>query len=147
MMKGDYSVGDASIFFQYPDDRSAEVAYDTLLELGYHAHRMERDGRPIVQLFVESGDLTSALEIAQASGGTMMDTSENAASEPDTYRLAYDLDSVRIPAHIVNEDLDGGLYADGAAAEPAGSVDADGNPDLFDPSGDDYDHFQAGIRL
>ncbi|PYI50715.1 hypothetical protein [Paenibacillus flagellatus] len=138
----------APIYFQYEDARAADIAIDTLSELGYHVHPFEQDGKPGLRLYVDHNDLTSALEIAQANGGTLLDT-DCAPSEATSYDEAYGMDAVRIPAHLVNEDWPE-TYFDGGGPVPGtiGSADENGaDPAMFDPSGDDYDHFSAGVRL
>lgn len=138
----------APIYFQFADAAAADLALDTLTELGYHAHVTDKEGKPAVQLYLEQNDLTSALEIAQANGGVLLDT-DRSATAADTYRSAYGLDSVPIPAHVVNEDWPESYFSSNeavsanAAAIPASGSDSD----TFDPSGDDYDHFSAGVRL
>ncbi|RKN65147.1 hypothetical protein [Paenibacillus ginsengarvi] len=125
-------MSEAPIYFEFSDSSAAVMALDTLSELGYHAHATELDGKPGVQVYIDKNDLTSALEIAQASGGMLLST-ERAAADADSYKLAYELDSVPIPAHLVNEDWSESYFSgDGAATSEA-----------FDPSGDDYSHFSA----
>lgn len=113
------------IVFRFQDDGSAALAYDTLLEIGYHAHQDEQEGQWIVQVFVDHSELTSALEIAQAHGGELLLADEGiTADEGDEdddsgvyiggdltdaaggqlFNTAYGLDMIPIPAHLVNED-------------------------------------------
>lgn len=149
--------------FQFPDARSAALAYDTLSEIGYHVHRAEQGGQAVVQVFVDHSELTSALEIAQAHGGDLR-SAEDAevdfagdvaavadyvdAADGQLYDMAYGMDMVRIPAHLVNEES----YAD-LPGEPEGAVAVSGTGDAaasvsdFDPSGDDYDGFPGGVHL
>lgn len=61
------------ICFQFENDRSAQAAYATLEELGYHPRLMEEE--KIQWTFLEiqmvQADLTSALEIMQVHGGVL----------------------------------------------------------------------------
>ncbi|SFK95959.1 hypothetical protein SAMN03159341_102391 [Paenibacillus sp. 1_12] len=113
------------IVFRFPDDRSASLAYDTLVEIGYHVHQAEQEGQTIVQVFVDHSELTSALEIAQAHGGELMLADEEITGEGDDgagsdkfagieltdtaesqlFNMAYGMNMVPIPAHLVNEDM------------------------------------------
>jgi hypothetical protein len=134
----------APIYFQFHEVGAARMALDTLSELGYHVHLMQSGDKPTVSVVVESIDLTSALEVAQAHGGSVMERPpfEAAGAVFDT---AYGLDTVPIPAHVVNEDwVDG--YADREAYRGA-SVDWEAEDgEGFDPSEDSYDHFTPGAR-
>ncbi|GGG17511.1 hypothetical protein [Paenibacillus abyssi] len=88
-----------AIRFEFFDNNSAVLAWGTLKELGYSPVR--EDGHR-VHIHLERGDLTSALEIAMAHGGRLI---EEAPMEEACYTdTAYTMDSIRIPAHIVNED-------------------------------------------
>ncbi|WP_248929699.1 hypothetical protein [Paenibacillus hamazuiensis] len=136
----------APIHFQFDQAKQAQLALDTLEELGYRADLHEGGGKPIVHLILDECDLTSALEIAQAYGGKLIEH-EDAPSEAATYDMAYGLGGIAIPAHVVNEDWPEG-YADSevynAAAQTTPYQEEDGR---MDPSNDDYDHFSAGIRM
>lgn len=137
---------EAPIWFAFPDSRAANLALETLTELGYHAHAAEREGKPAVWVVVEDNDLTSALEIAQACGGSLLDT-DSETPESAVFNQAYDMDTVRIPAHLVNED-EPDAHVPGDADIGIGTVgSADDDGAAFDPSGDDYDHISAGVRL
>lgn len=140
------AMDNAPIYFQFTDKRSALLALDTLQELGFRADLMDHrhpDHKPIVQVGVDKEDLTSALEIAQAHGGTLL-KSEEFGREPAVYTSAYGLETVPIPAHLVNEDLpESYLNGSSPVSEPATGEQSSG----FDPSEEDYDHFPAGIRL
>lgn len=132
----------APIYFQFTDKKSALMALDTLQEVGFQADMLEHrhpDHKPTLQVLVDRGDLTSALEIAQAHGGRLCETMET--REPEVYTSAYNLDGIMIPAHTVTEDLPE-QYMEGAKGALQDSDD-----DVFDPSGDDYNHFSAGLRL
>lgn len=133
------------IFFEFAQERDALLALDTLEELGYKPELLPETGRPTLHIHVDDQELTSALEIAQAHGGKLVERQQS-RSEGDTYAMAYDLEnSIRIPAHTVNEDWPEG-YAehDGPAAADAVPTDDEA---AFDPSADDYNRFSAGIRF
>ncbi|MFD0694611.1 hypothetical protein ACFQZT_10955 [Paenibacillus sp. GCM10027628] len=134
------------IFFEFEQERDALLALDTLEELGYKPNLLT-DSKPTLHIHVDDQEVTSALEIAQAHGGRLV---ERTQSQPEaaTFAMAYDLEgSIRIPAHTVNEDWSES-YASAAAAswKDADSVPSDEEA-AFDPSADDYNHFSAGIRL
>lgn len=132
----------APIYFIFPDKRSALLALDTLQEIGFRADMLEHrhpDHKPALQVLVDRGDLTSALEIAQAHGGQLCETEDT--QEPAVYTSAYNLDGIRIPAHTVTEDLPEEYMQGGPDRAP------EDDRDVFDPSGEDYDHFSAGVRL
>lgn len=159
----------APIYFQFADKKSALLALDTLQELGFTGQMLEHrhpEHKPILQLTIRQGDLVAALEIAQAHGGVLMETS--ASAEQEVYTNAYGLDGITIPAHTVTEDLpeaylagdeEGGILpsykrkadslaeAEALVAENAAEQARDQGPGLLDPSGDDLDQFNAGIHL
>ncbi|MDF2722481.1 MAG: hypothetical protein K0Q59_2156 [Paenibacillus sp.] len=139
----------APLYFKFTDAATAKLALDTFVELSYHAHATEKDGASVVQLFLDHNDLTSALEIAQANGGTLLDTDERTRSEWHSYQNAYELDAVPIPAHVVNEDWPDAYFTSDVTTPPSQSAVWGAAPDgdSFDPSGEDYDHFSAGVRL
>jgi hypothetical protein len=113
------------IYFQFVHHKAALQAFDTLQELEYNVEMLEHDHKehlPILVLHVDSSDLTSALEIAQAYGGRLREEKQG-YQEHDVITSAYSLDNISIPAHVVNDE------------------------EIFDPSERDYDHFPAGIRL
>jgi hypothetical protein len=134
------------IFFEFEQEREALLALDTLEELGYKPNLLQ-DEKPTLHIHVDAQEITSALEIAQAHGGRLVERKQ-AQTESEAYAMAYDLEgSIRIPAHTVNED-----WPDGYANATASSLrDADAVPSeeeaAFDPSADDYNHFDAGVRL
>lgn len=135
----------APIYFQFTDKRSALLALDTLQEIGFRADMLEHrhpEHKPTLQVAVDKGDLTSALEIIQAHGGRLCETKDT--MEPEVYTSAYDLDNIPIPAHTVTEDLPE-YYLEGHDRGPGDT--GNNEDDLFDPSRDDYDHFSAGVRL
>jgi hypothetical protein len=113
------------IYFQFVHGNSALQALDTLQELEYNVELLEHDHEehlPTLLLNVNHNDLTSALEIAQAHGGWLVE-GKQAIPEMDLLTSAYELDYVSIPAHVVNDE------------------------EIGDPSDGDYDHFPAGVRL
>jgi len=89
-----------AILFDFVDSTSADQAFSLLQELGYDP-MMHQPTR--LHIHVIGEDLTSALEIVQAHGGSLVEQSsihgELIAS------TAYGLDDITIPAHLVNEDL------------------------------------------
>ncbi|TBL71195.1 hypothetical protein [Paenibacillus thalictri] len=140
----------APIHFQFDQTPSAKLAVETLDELGYTAKLQESGGTSLLHLTLEKGDLTSALEIVQAFGGKWVEYSDS-SSETAAYNTAYEIDDVAIPAHVVNEDWPAGYAETESATDDYGAVstsspyqEKDGR---VDPSGEDYDHFLAGIRL
>lgn len=155
----------APIYFQFADKKSALLALDTLQEIGFTAGMLEHrhpDHLPTLHVLVDRADLTSALEIAQAHGGQLCETADTV--EPEVYTSAYGLDSLRIPAHTVTEDLPEAYLSGGAAADGShgGQALADAERQVarnaaeqareeeearFDPSGDDFDHFNAGVHM
>lgn len=132
------------IYFQFTDKKAALLALDTLQEIGFMSSMLEHkhpEHKPTLQVIVDRGDITSALEIAQAHGGRLCDTA--ATQEPEVYTSAYDLSGIPIPAHTVTEDLpEQYMRTEAYEAEVAAE-----ERDVLDPSGDDFDHFSAGIRL
>ncbi|MDP5275055.1 DNA/RNA helicase [Chengkuizengella axinellae] len=93
------------IIFEFEDKRSAFLALDTLEELGYEVFYHDEFSKPTLHIHIEKNDLTSALEIIQAHGGTMVE--EAAADESRYVNAAYGIekDQISIPAHTVVEDL------------------------------------------
>jgi hypothetical protein len=113
------------IYFQFIDHKAALQAFDTLQELEYEVEWLDHDHKehlPTLRLNVDRSDLTSALEIAQSHGGTLLEAKQD-YSEMEILTSAYSLEPIAIPAHAVNDE------------------------ERFDPSEDDYDHFPAGVRL
>ncbi|MFC5450760.1 hypothetical protein [Paenibacillus aestuarii] len=134
------------IFFEFDQEREALLALDTLEELGYKPN-MITEAKPILHIHVDDQEMTSAIEIAQAHGGRLVERNVE-TTETAVYAMAYDLEnSIRIPAHTVNEDWTESY----ATASSSAWRDADAIPSedeaAFDPSADDYNHFSAGIRL
>jgi hypothetical protein len=113
------------IYLQFAHEKTALQAFDTLQELEYNVEWLDHDHDehlPTILLNVDNTDLTSALEIAQAHGGWLVE-GKKSISEMDVLTAAYELDYVSIPAHVVNDE------------------------EIGDPSEGDYDHFPAGVRL
>lgn len=139
----------APIFFEFENEQSARLAMDMLEELGYPTGMHSEMKRPTLHIKVERNDLTSALEIAQAHGGLLKEI-PGLATESDTFAMAYnEADFIAIPAHVVNEDWNE-QYATSSASIPgvgAGESDFGNGAEVFDPSDDDYNHFDAGVRL
>jgi len=143
-----------TIDFRFEDSRSAKLAMDTLLELGFRV-------KPLLRIHFDHGDLTSALEIAESCGGTL-DLPREAAgrampvSERAAFDAAYQLHeleasaSLPVPAHVVTEDLpEEYLHPAAASAAVPGAADTAGDAVKggFDPSADDYDHLDPGVHL
>lgn len=89
-----------AIVFDFPDERSAINAFSLMQELGYDPSMHDHD---TLHIHVINEDLTSALEIAQANGGILVEQSQ--IQDDALVNTAYGLDSIPIPAHLVNEDL------------------------------------------
>lgn len=88
-----------AIVFDFVDSGSADQAFSLLHELGYDP-AMHSPTR--LHIHVINEDLTSALEIAQVHGGTLV---EQASMQDELLAsTAYSLDAITIPAHLVNED-------------------------------------------
>jgi hypothetical protein len=121
------SMNSAPVFFSFQSKESVRMAYDTLAELGYQPH-LEETETPTLHIHVDDQDLSSALQIVQAHGGEMVERSGE-INEPEAYERAYHMDDIRIPAHLVNEDI------------------PDAEAPHFDPSEDDYDQFSGGIHI
>lgn len=141
----------APIYFQFAESRAAYQAMDTLHELGFRANWIDHahpEHKPTLQVYIENNDLTSALEITQSFGGTLLETDEG-ESESQAFTSAYGLNGIPIPAHLVNEDLPEGYMSpadgDGGAFRGTTSDNSDDKP--FDPSDDDYSQFSAGIHM
>lgn len=135
------------IFFEFNTNKEAYLALDTMEELGYRVSMHTEKANPILHLIVDRHDLASALEIAGACGGNLIDT-EQSLSEQQTYAMAYDSDSViPIPAHLVNEDWTDSEPALSTSAFSNLSSGAYNDHIKFDPSNDDYDGFDGGVHL
>ncbi|MNI14573.1 hypothetical protein D3C73_678370 [compost metagenome] len=138
----------AAIYFKFDQKKDAYQALDTLEELGYQPHMDTQIGQTTLHIHVEGQDLTSALEIALAHGGTLLEQHElYPSTESEVYQAAYDLNgNIPIPAHLVNED-----WTESYASSPGGMSQSDkrrwDDDEVFDPSGDGYDHFEPGVHL
>ncbi|QYR22694.1 hypothetical protein KZ483_07030 [Paenibacillus sp. sptzw28] len=147
---------DTALLFQFPDEAAAALASDTMQELGYDpVIRQNRE----VHIHLHGSDLTSALEIAQALGGQLAVNSpigDNAA-----FNIVYDMDAIRIPAHVVNEDwvareerpdqpFDGAPLTDGASYNDPHQLTSrdEGARDetAFIPDAGDYNHFSGDVH-
>ncbi|WP_068776913.1 hypothetical protein [Paenibacillus sp. FJAT-26967] len=148
-------MSDIPIFFEFPQEQALRLAYDTLCELGYSPGISMGTAKPTLHIHVEGQDLSSALQIAQASGGELRVSETEDYQETQLYNSAYDLDHIRIPAHLVADpesDAEGNIRE-----EPGVRGRSNTNPDSagsceelqsgFDPSDDDYDGFQGGIHI
>lgn len=137
-------IDQSAILFEFSDARSAALASDTLEELGY-APVLHDNNR--IHIHIEGSDLTSALEIAQANGGKLVEQSHIA--EWAVTSSAYALDAVTIPAHVVNEDwVDS--YAAGGQEEADLLRNRDDDADYDDeflPDAGTYDHFSGDVRI
>lgn len=89
-----------AIIFDFPDGPNTQAAFQLLLELGYEP---VRHSHTRLHIHVEAEDLTSALEIAQAYGGELVEQAQ--MQEQLIANTAYGFNDIIIPAHIVNEDL------------------------------------------
>ncbi|REK75217.1 hypothetical protein DX130_13470 [Paenibacillus paeoniae] len=126
----------SAILFDFSDNRSAELARDMLQELGYDPV-MHSDFR--MHIHVDGSDLTSALEITQSHGGQLV---EQAAIEEEAItNTAYALDSITIPAHVVNEDL---IHEEEAGPHNRDSVSI--NEEEFLPDSEAYNHFSGDVH-
>lgn len=132
----------SALLFDFNDAQSAELACETLRELGYET--VLHDGSRM-HVHLEGSDLTSALEIAQSHGGQLVEQSQialNAATDS-----AYALDAIAIPAHIVNEDWPDSY---GQAGLPEGLHNRDDDAacnEEFLPDPGTYDHFSGDVRI
>jgi hypothetical protein len=141
-------MADAAIFFEFENERSALLAQDTLEELGYKTGFYSERNRPTLHVHVDGSELTSALEITQAHGGRLLEQ-ELTDSEANIFAKAYNEgDFVSIPAHVINEDWNE-QYATNSDTSSTNkdSSGFEAETEAFDPSGDDYGYFDAGIRL
>lgn len=137
------------IYFEFDNEQSAQLARETLEELGYHSGLHSEMKLPTLHIEVDGSELTSALEIAQAHGGRLKEV-EGAGTESDTYAMAYnEADYISIPAHLVNEDQEEAstTNANSFPGVGAGESDEGNGAPVFDPSSDGYNHFDAGVRL
>ena len=91
---------EAIIRFRFDQQESAQLAYEMMQELSYQPVMESSDH--VFHIHLNRQDLTSALEIAAAYGGTLVEDS----GERETKLIddAYGMDMIAIPAHLVNED-------------------------------------------
>jgi hypothetical protein len=141
-------MNDTAIFFEFENERSALLAQDTLEELGYTTGFYTERERPTLHVQIDGSELTSALEIVQAYGGRLLERGLT-DSEAAIFAKAYNEgDFIAIPAHVVNEDWNEQYATNSdAAASDKSDLRANEDDESFDPSGDDYGYFDAGIRL
>ncbi len=122
----------AALLFQFPDEQQARLAGVTLEELGYEP-QLHEGGR--LHIHVHNEDLTSALEIVQCYAGQLM---EHAPAEAVVVTdVAYNMDTIPIPAHTVNEDWEDHYRGLSNASEERSDDEA------FITDGGSYDHFDA----
>ncbi|WP_137670965.1 hypothetical protein [Paenibacillus naphthalenovorans] len=132
--------------FQFNSQKEAVLARDTLEEIGYRISGHSHSDKPVLHVIVDRHDLASALEIAQAHGGRMVQAG-NSPDETEGFAMAYDME-VPIPAHLVNEDLiDSQPDVSSSAYDNRSSGAYDDEREQFDPSGDDVNGFDAGIHM
>jgi hypothetical protein len=60
----------AALMFQFPDEAQAELAGETLGDLGYEP---QLHGGGLLHIHVQNEDLTSALEVVQCYSGQLME--------------------------------------------------------------------------
>lgn len=133
-----------AISFQFSDSKSALLAFDTLQELGYEPV-LEDAEQTKLHIHIEDVDITSALEIAQAHGGTLLDHAEMTETACNDY--AYRMDLIPIPAHVVNEDW-ADEYSNAASVY---NQDVHNNLDLRNEDHRDWydettDHFSGEVK-
>ncbi|EPY05442.1 hypothetical protein PAALTS15_19793 [Paenibacillus alvei TS-15] len=90
-----------AIRFRFSDPAGARLAFDTLEELGY-TPAYDSASETELHIHVDKRDLTSALEIAEAHGGQLLE--EASMTEMSVMDQAYGMNYIPIPAHMVNED-------------------------------------------
>lgn len=153
------------IVFQFMDMRTALHAMDTFEELGYDAELLGEGALPQVAIQVVNEDLTSALEIGQAYGGTLMEHG-NGASGNRSFGMAYAIDSGEGEREHSEYDAGDPVSADSPEAHgseiretawynaKAGDSGLDGTEQhppgeeepLHDVSSEKYDHFSGDVR-
>lgn len=135
-------VQDTAIVFRFTDAGSCAKAFDMLEELGYEPSFLGEE-RTRLHIHVDETYLTSALEIAQAYGGSLEERA--LISEAELTNLAYRLDMIPIPAHIVNEDWTDS-YAN-ALHEPGEGDDlALRDEEMRGWYDEPYDHFSGEVK-
>lgn len=125
----------SAILFDFSDAGSAALACETLQELGYETVLHEGNR---MHIHLEGSDLTSALEIAQSHGGQLVEQTDiESCSVTDS---AYSMDTISIPAHIVNEDW---VFE---SEQSNRDTDADYSEEFL-PDAGTYDHFSGDVRI
>jgi len=118
-----------AIRLQFPDMRAASEAFELLQELDYRPEIVCEGESPELDVHIERSDVQSALEIALAYGGQLL---EPGAVRPAPFR--FDLEEIDIPAHTVTEDFPDD-YAEGMSNAYLG--------DGYDAANGGYD---SGLR-
>lgn len=90
------------IFFQFKEDADTKLALNTLEELGYQAGVFDYEGKATLHVHLDNQDIASALQIVQSCGGNLVEVSRG--EEIKLYDEVYSMDTIPIPAHLVNED-------------------------------------------
>ncbi|MBP1157563.1 MULTISPECIES: hypothetical protein [unclassified Paenibacillus] len=138
----------APLCFQFDTQKEAILARDTLEEIGYRISGHTHSEMPMLYVIVDRHDLTSALEIAQAHGGRLVQVGDS-PNETEGFAMAYDMEElISIPAHLVNEDLvesESEVSASAYVNRSSGAYNDD--TESFDPSRDDMNGFDAGIHM
>jgi hypothetical protein len=129
-MKGAIWMSSEPIFFQFGEDDDTNLALDTLEELGYQAGVFDYQGKATLHLHLDNQDIASALQIVQSYGGNLVEVSRG--EEIKLYDEAYSMDTISIPAHLVNED-----WEEQDAVRAANTLAAD----------DAISGFDAGIHM
>ncbi|MEI7025820.1 hypothetical protein [Paenibacillus sp. y28] len=111
------------LLFEFAEEVSAQMAQTTLQELGYHVHQGTGEGGGLLKLWVENNDLVSALEITQSHGGTLLERTGSAGGHSaGVLNSVYDLDSLPIPAHLVQEEEAESSLPEASSASPQGAA-------------------------
>ncbi len=89
-----------SILFRFADRSSADAAFDTLHELDYEPVRRKDAAGCTLQIQIDRRDLTSALEIAQAHGGSLVDSRLAAEQTREFHKIGSERESELDPFEI-----------------------------------------------
>ncbi len=89
-----------TIRLRFGTAKAAYEAFETLQELGYRPELASDDCGPELDIHIENHDVQSALEIADAFGGSLVEQGDKKPA-----RIDFDPDDVSIPAHAVTEDF------------------------------------------
>ncbi|WP_040949589.1 hypothetical protein [Gorillibacterium massiliense] len=111
----------SSIFFQFDDIQAIRSAAGTLSELGYPVQFL-------LQVPIETANLSAALDISQACGGRLAEVTEPlhfALAESAMLQSAYNLGGIQVPAHTVTED-----FSEDYMHPAAGSIGESGEPSV-----------------